>query len=640
MANEGASGIAGGGTDRMKTRSSASTPPWSSSDPLKTEARLERAGEAGGSLADRTTSMVRGRADAVLSADFQKPGGASKNGSWITRTFMPAKSVPDQLGPDQLQFAGPGADRPDRACCAATAALPFFSGLIPTPVRQVGRTMRRTILSMLATATLLASGALGNARTLPGSVTQFHGSADRRGAYVVPGLTFAAAARLHRIADFDGGVPGAVYAQPLFWRPPGGGAGLVIVATERDFVVALDAATGQTAWRVSLGAPVPKQATPCGNIDPLGITGTPIIDAARGALYLDAAVAGPQGPRQLVFALSLADGHVLPGWPVDVAAGLHRRGLDFSSYYQNQRGALALMDGRLFVPYGGHSGDCGPYHGWVVGLSLDRPGITGGFETRAEKGGVWAPGGVVVAGGQMYVTTGNTTNTDTWGGGEAVIALGPDLRQPAGRADYFAPANWRQMDEADLDLGGSNPVPITAGGRNMILALSKNGRGYLLDRTYLGGIGGALIERHETSWPIITAPIFYGAGYDAMVVFQGHDEAGCPADQRDRELIALRVRGGKAPAIRVAWCAPFNGRGEPISTTTDGHADRIIWVVGAARDGDGRLHGFRADTGAAVFSGGGPGDHMTGVPRFETILAAGDRLYVAGDDRVYAFGTP
>ncbi len=43
------------------------------------------------------------------------------------------------------------------------------------------------------------------------------------------------------------------------WQPPGGGAGLVIVATERDFVVALDAATGRNAWRVSLGAPVPSR---------------------------------------------------------------------------------------------------------------------------------------------------------------------------------------------------------------------------------------------------------------------------------------------------------------------------------------------------------------------------------------------
>ena len=38
----------------------------------------------------------------------------------------------------------------------------------------------------------------------------------------------------------------------------------------------------------------------------------------------------------------------------------------------------------------------------------------------------------------------------------------------------------------------------------------------------------------------------------------------------------------------------------PIITTTDGKSDPIVWAVGA--EGDNRLHGFRGDTGAIVFS--------------------------------------
>ncbi len=71
MANDGPSGITGGGTERMKARSSASAPPCSSSDPLQAEIGRERRGEAGGSLADPTTSIARAPADALLSADFQ-----------------------------------------------------------------------------------------------------------------------------------------------------------------------------------------------------------------------------------------------------------------------------------------------------------------------------------------------------------------------------------------------------------------------------------------------------------------------------------------------------------------------------------------------------------------------------------------
>ena len=72
-----------------------------------------------------------------------------------------------------------------------------------------------------------------------------------------------------------------------------------------------------------------------------------------------------------------------------------------------------------------------------------------------------------------------------------------------------------------------------------------------------------------------------------------------------------------------------------IVTTDDDNSSPIVWIVGA--EGDDRLHGFRADTGAPVFSGGGSGDSMTGLRHFATILASDDRLFIGGDGRIYAF---
>jgi hypothetical protein len=61
-----------------------------------------------------------------------------------------------------------------------------------------------------------------------------------------------------------------------------------------------------------------------------------------------------------------------------------------------------------------------------------------------------------------------------------------------------------------------------------------------------------------------------------------------------------------------------------------------VWSVGA--EGDERLHGFDADTGAVVFDGGGPGDVMSaGVVRFSTAIAAKGRIFVAARSTVYAF---
>ncbi|HEY3810510.1 MAG TPA: PQQ-binding-like beta-propeller repeat protein, partial [Acidimicrobiales bacterium] len=65
---------------------------------------------------------------------------------------------------------------------------------------------------------------------------------------------------------------GAVYAEPLVV------GSAVIVATEDDSVYALDATTGSLRWMRHLATPVAGSTLPCGNIDPSGITGTPVAD--------------------------------------------------------------------------------------------------------------------------------------------------------------------------------------------------------------------------------------------------------------------------------------------------------------------------------------------------------------------------
>ncbi|MGB7944825.1 MAG: hypothetical protein WCF42_16065, partial [Terriglobales bacterium] len=59
----------------------------------------------------------------------------------------------------------------------------------------------------------------------------------------------------------------------------------------------LDAITGAQIWTRSLGRPVPRSSLRCGNINPLGITGTPVIDERTESIYLDAAIADSSGPH-------------------------------------------------------------------------------------------------------------------------------------------------------------------------------------------------------------------------------------------------------------------------------------------------------------------------------------------------------
>ena len=126
------------------------------------------------------------------------------------------------------------------------------------------------------TCFLMLDAALARADSNTLSVTEYHGGPDRSGHYVVPGLTWDRASNFRSIAEFRGEVEGHVYAQPLYWHPSSSSGGPLIVATEDDAVYALDSKTGAVVWKRSLGSPVSTSSLSCGNIEPLGITGTQI----------------------------------------------------------------------------------------------------------------------------------------------------------------------------------------------------------------------------------------------------------------------------------------------------------------------------------------------------------------------------
>ena len=328
------------------------------------------------------------------------------------------------------------------------------------------------------------------------TVLSYHGNPDRSGNFIVPSLTWDRAQALHTDDGFSARVSGHVYAQPLFWRAPGSASGMLLLATEDNVVYAIDAISGREIWRSLLGTPIPRGSLSCGNVNPLGITGTPVIDAAAETIYLDATVQNEAGSHHLLFALSLKDGTTINGWPIDVADALTRQHIDFVSRDQNQRGALTILDDTLYVPFGGHYGDCGQYRGFVVGVSMSSPHRISSWATRARGGGIWAPGGIASDGSSLFVSTGNTIGATSWSDGEAVIRLSPDLHRSRETRDFFAPTDWHALDLRDADLGGTNPLPLdvpaASGRQNLVLALGKDRKAYLLDRNNLGGIAACL----------------------------------------------------------------------------------------------------------------------------------------------------
>ena len=296
------------------------------------------------------------------------------------------------------------------------------------------------------------------------NVTQHHNHDSRDGLYVDPTFTQSNAAGLTRDLGFDGTISGNVYAQPLYVDDGPGGVATVIAATESNKVYALDATDGTIIWQQqNLGASVALTNLPCGNINPVGITGTPVIDLASRSIFLDAMTTPDGGTtkKHLIYSLNLDTGAINPGWPVDVNAVVP----GFTSSVQGERAALSIVGNILYVPYGGHAGDCGTYHGWLVGVQIDDPTIVMAWATDAIGGGAWATGGVASDGTNPFMATGNTFNTGgNWGGGEAIIRFQPGPIFTGDPSDYWAPSNWLQLDNGDVDLGGSGPLLVDVPG--------------------------------------------------------------------------------------------------------------------------------------------------------------------------------
>src|SRR5207237_4685946 len=172
-------------------------------------------------------------------------------------------------------------------------------------------------------------------------VTQFHNHDSRDGLYVDSSFTLSAAANLTRDLNFDGTIVGNVFAQPLYLDDGPGGRPTIIAVTESNNVYALDAADGSVIWERNVGSPVSAIDLNCTKFDPMGITGTPIVDLASRALFLDAMTTpdGGETKKHLILSLNLDTGDINPGWPVDVEATASYNGLTFTAEIQQQRPA-------------------------------------------------------------------------------------------------------------------------------------------------------------------------------------------------------------------------------------------------------------------------------------------------------------
>jgi outer membrane protein assembly factor BamB len=376
-----------------------------------------------------------------------------------------------------------------------------------------------------------------------------------------------------------------VYASPLVLGDT------VIVATQNNTVYALALAGGGAIWHTHLGDPVDGNALPCGNIKPItGITGTPVADPEKGLVYV---VAFLRGLQHELFALKLADGSIAFHRPMDPP------GADIKVL--QQRAALALSHGWVYAAYGGLLGDCGRYHGWVVGAHTDGGGQLAVYQVPSgDKAGIWAPSGPAVdSDGAVYVATGNSVSTSNFDRNNAVIKLSEDMRE----LDFWAPSDWVNLNRLDADVGSTGPALIESAG--LIFEAGKAGVGYLIRTSRLGGIGGQAFTGQ-----VCSGGAFGGTAYARSMLHVGcHDG-----------LVALKIQTEPAPSFTVAWRGPRFMAEPPIL------AGGAVWCVDR---GSSTLYALDPASGGVLFK-----QALGTTMHFTTPAAAPGRVLVAAGRKV------
>jgi outer membrane protein assembly factor BamB len=443
-------------------------------------------------------------------------------------------------------------------------------GAATTPVTAPGTKGTTASPESTVSAASTASSAGGN-------WPEYDGNAGRTG--VAADTPTAGALTTAWSAHLDG----AVYGQPLVVGNE------VIAATENDSVYALNRSTGTVIWGKHLGAPVPQQdLNGCGDIFPLGITGTPIYDPSDGLVY---AVAEVSGYHHELVALNAATGAVKLHRYLDSPTSANQPA------YNQQRPGLAIDDGRVYATFGGLSGDCGPYQGSIVSAPLTGNGPLASWRTpTTREGAIWAPGGPVVGpNGNLWLSIGNgAAESGAYDGSDSVTELSPALQRLA----YFAPSTWAADNASDLDLGSTQPV-LAAG--NAVFIMGKRGVGYLLSSTHLGGIGGQLAEQGICN-------AFGTAAVSGSVVYEPCRNGG--------GMAAIQVSAAQK-TIKVLWRGPASAQGTPV---VGGGA---IWVTDYS--GSGTLYELNPATGAVK--------HQIkisqGLPHFSSLSLSGGTAYVS-----------
>lgn len=392
-----------------------------------------------------------------------------------------------------------------------------------------------------------------------------------------------------------------LYTQPLLATGIAVGGGtrdLLYVTTVNNSVYAFDANDAEATvpvWHVNFGTPANLHSANFGCLDmngQMGIIGTPVIDKKRGVLYVVALtqVNDPSGKAptfiQRLHELDLSTGADLPESPVVVLAP------DFNPLMENQRPALMLANGFVYVGYASHC-DKQPYHGFLMAYdaqTLRQISVLNTSPTGIEAS-IWqsGQGPATDEAGNIYVATGN----GSWDGernfSETFLKLSPRLKL----LDWFTPMNHFLLDKRDQDVDSSGATLLP--GTHLVVGGGKEGVLYTLDTRNLGHLGDEHALQHFKATASHLHSLVYWQSEKAgdLLFFWG---------QRDKVKVYKMVDGHLNEAPVMMRDTPNEGHpGAMLSLSANGRRDGVLWAaIHATRDSwhesrPGVLHAYDAE---------------------------------------------
>ena len=471
-------------------------------------------------------------------------------------------------------------------------------------------------------------------------------------------------------------VDGYVYTQPLYEAgvaiPGQGTHNVVYAATEHNSVYAFDAdGAAAPLWSVNLGPSVPSGDVGVDDITPeIGITGTPVIDAGTGTLYVVAKTKEISGTAahyvQRLHALDVTTGAEKFGGPAVIAdtilnpngsftyvsgpsvsgnGGASVGGtVTFNSFLANQRPALLLANGVVYVSWASH-GDNGVYHGWVVGYNAqtlaqaavfcDTPNLAG-IGQGEGRGGIWMGGGGPAAdgAGSLFLLIGNGAFSPPIGDyGDSAVRLSAGLSV----TDYFTPYNQANLNAQDLDLGSGAEMLLpdsvgSAAHPHLMVGCGKQGMLYLIDRDAMG-------EYNSSSDALVQEIGLGGGSYGTPAFF---NNSLYYANQND-VLRQFTFSGGTLSGASIS-AKSLGSHGATPSISANGSANGIVWILQTGAFGTQGPETLQAYSAAnlqqLLYTSATPSgrDNPGAAVKFNVPTVTNGKVYVGAEAQLSVFG--